>query len=192
MQQISQTNISKMDNKTRLISVFKSCLNILRDNEGLTGEKALRTMSYLLILKLLEPHFGREINIDEYEYDFTHIEDEMIEKHKNKLLEIFMTNLQSQRNAYGKALLELARKNDRVIALSPDLASSTRIDRLGAKLGENRFFNLGVAEQNAVGVAAGLALEGFIPFCLLLEFLFRGVVSIKSEFLSAKIKLMLN
>ena len=88
MQQISQTNISKMDNKTTLISVFKSCLNILRDNEGLTGEKALRTMSYLLILKLLEPHFGREINIDEYEYDFTHIEDEMIEKHKNKLLEI--------------------------------------------------------------------------------------------------------
>jgi len=65
----------------------KSCLNILRV-EGLTGEKALRNMSYLLILKLLEPHFGREINIDEYEYDFTHIEDEMIEKHKNKLLEI--------------------------------------------------------------------------------------------------------
>ncbi|ADX06105.1 putative type I restriction modification N-terminal methyltransferase domain protein [Organic Lake phycodnavirus 1] len=88
MQQISQTNISKMDNKTTLISVFKSCLNILRDNEGLTGEKALRTMSYLLILKLLETHFGREINIDEYEYDFTHIEDEMIEKHKHKLLEI--------------------------------------------------------------------------------------------------------
>ena len=87
MQQISQTNISKMDNKTTLIREFKCCLDILRV-EGLTGEKALRTMSYLLILKLLEPHFGREINIDEYEYDFTHIEDEMIEKHKNKLLEI--------------------------------------------------------------------------------------------------------
>ena len=58
----------------------------MRDNEGLTGEKALRTLSYLLILKLLEPHFGGEINIDDYEYDFSHIEDEMIEKHKNKLL----------------------------------------------------------------------------------------------------------
>ena len=88
MQQISQTKEVKMDNKTTLISVFKSCLNILRDNEGLTGEKALRTLSYLLILKLLEPHFGGEINIDDYEYDFSHIEDEMIEKHKNKLLEI--------------------------------------------------------------------------------------------------------
>jgi type I restriction enzyme M protein len=89
MQQISQTKEVKMDNKNILISVFKNCLNILRDNEGLTGEKALRTLSYLLILKLLEPHFGGEINIDDYdEYDFSHIEDEMVEKHKNKLLEI--------------------------------------------------------------------------------------------------------
>ena len=98
IQQISQTNISKMDNKTNLISVFKNCLNILRDNEGLTGEKALRTISHLLILKLLEPHFEGEINIDDYEYDFTHIEDEMIEKHKNKLLEIVrFTNLANEK-----------------------------------------------------------------------------------------------
>lgn len=88
MQQISQTKEVKMDNKNTLISVFKSCLNILRDNEGLIAEKALRTLSYLLILKLIEPHFGSEINIDDYEYDFSHIENEMIEKHKNKLLEI--------------------------------------------------------------------------------------------------------
>lgn len=98
MQQISQTKEVKMDNKTILISVFKSCLNILRDNEGLTGEKALRTLSYLLILKLLEPHFGGEINIDDYEYDFSHIEDEMIEKHKNKLLEIVrFSNLSNEK-----------------------------------------------------------------------------------------------
>ena len=71
-----------------LITVFKSCLNMLRDNEGLTGEKALRTLSYLLILKLLEPHFGGEINIDDYDYDFSHIEDENIVNHKKKLLEI--------------------------------------------------------------------------------------------------------
>jgi len=98
MQQISQTKEVKMDNKTTLISVFKSCLNILRDNEGLTGEKALRTLSYLLILKLLEPHFGGEIDIDDYEYDFSHIEDEMIEKHKNKLLEIVrFSNLSNEK-----------------------------------------------------------------------------------------------
>ena len=88
MQQMNQKTEIKMDNKTTLISVFKNCLNILRDNEGLTGEKALRTLSYLLILKLLEPHFGGEIDIDNYDYDFSHIEDDMVEKHKNKLLEI--------------------------------------------------------------------------------------------------------
>jgi type I restriction-modification system DNA methylase subunit/restriction endonuclease S subunit len=98
MQQISQTKEVKMDNKHTLISVFKSCLNILRDNEGLTGEKALRTLSYLLILKLLEPHFGGEINIDDYEYDFSHIEDEIIEKHKNKLLQIVrFSNLSNEK-----------------------------------------------------------------------------------------------
>ena len=98
MQQISKTKEVKMDNKTTLISAFKNCLNILRDNEGLTGEKALRNMSYLLILKLLEPHFGCEITIDDYEYDFSHIEDEMIEKHKNKLLEIVrFSNLSNEK-----------------------------------------------------------------------------------------------
>lgn len=98
MQQISQTKQVKMDNKTTLISVFKSCLNILRDNEGLTGEKALRNLSYLLILKLIEPHFGSEIDIDDYEYDFSHIEDEMIEKHKNKLLEMVrFSNLSNEK-----------------------------------------------------------------------------------------------
>ena len=88
IQKISQTKEVKNDNKTTLTNLFKNCLNILRDNEGLTGEKALRNLSFLLILKLLEPHFGVEINIDDYEYDFRHIEDDEIEKYKNKLLEI--------------------------------------------------------------------------------------------------------
>jgi len=98
MQQIIKTNEVKTDNRTTLINVFKSCLNILRDNEGLTGEKALRTLSYLLILKLLEPHFGGEINIDDYEYDFSHIEDKMIERHRSKLLEIVrFSNLSNEK-----------------------------------------------------------------------------------------------
>jgi type I restriction enzyme M protein len=88
IQQASQTIDVKTDIKASLIIVFKSCLNILRDNEGLTGEKALRNMSYLLILKLLEPRFGDEIDIDNYGYDFSHINDDTIETHKNKLLQI--------------------------------------------------------------------------------------------------------
>ena len=101
MQQISQTKEVKMDNKTTLISVFKSCLNILRDNEGLTGEKALRTLSYLLILKLLEPHFGGEINIDNcYEYDFaSYFEEHVIEPNKTRLLQIVrFSNLSNEKD----------------------------------------------------------------------------------------------
>jgi len=78
----------KTDIKTSLINVFKSCLNILRDNEGLTGEKAFRNMSYLLILKLLEPQFDTEINIDDYNYDFSHLQDHYIEYHRSTLLKI--------------------------------------------------------------------------------------------------------
>ena len=88
MQQITQINIIKKDTKNELKNIFKSCLNIMRDNEGLTGEKALRNMSYILILKLIEPHFGGEIDIDDYKYDFSYLEDDIIENHKNKLLSV--------------------------------------------------------------------------------------------------------
>ena len=88
MQQMTQMKEVSSDNKTKLTSILKNCLNILRDNEGLIGEKGLRTLSHLLILKLIEKHFGREINIDEYDYDFSHIQDELIDRHKKKLLEI--------------------------------------------------------------------------------------------------------
>ena len=85
---MSQIKETKTDNKNILVSIFKSCLNILRDCEGLTGEKALRNMSYFVILKLIEPHIGNEIDFDDYEYDFTNIVDEMVEETKIKLLSI--------------------------------------------------------------------------------------------------------
>jgi type I restriction enzyme S subunit len=92
IQKINQIKEVKMDVKTELINVLKNCLNILRDNEGLTGEKALRNMSYLLILKLIEPHLGNEIDIDNYKYDFSAYDfghkEEMVTKYKNKLLKI--------------------------------------------------------------------------------------------------------
>lgn len=74
---------------TILRTTFKSCLNILRE-EGLTGDKALRNMSYLLVLKLIEPHLGKDINIlDCDEYDFSYLgSDDAIEYHKTKLFEI--------------------------------------------------------------------------------------------------------
>ena len=67
------------------------------------------------------------------------------------------------RDAYGEALIELGEKNKNIVALDADLASSTRTARFGKKFPE-RFFDMGVAEQNMMGVAAGLASCGKIPF----------------------------
>ena len=99
IQQLTETKIVKTDHKSVLINLFKNCLNILRDNEGLTGDKALRNMSYLLILKLLEPRFGNEIDIDNYkEYDFSHIVDELVENHKTRLLQfVRFSNLSKEK-----------------------------------------------------------------------------------------------
>jgi hypothetical protein len=57
-EEYKEQELSSSSDKQTLINIFKQCLNVLRDNEGLTGDKALRTISQLLILKLIEPHFG--------------------------------------------------------------------------------------------------------------------------------------
>lgn len=67
------------------------------------------------------------------------------------------------RDAYGQTLLELGRANPNIVVLDADLATSTRTS-LFAKEFPNRFFNVGVAEANMVGMAGGLASSGKIPF----------------------------
>lgn len=67
------------------------------------------------------------------------------------------------RNGYGDALVELGKEDERVVVLTGDLAESTRA-HLFQKAYPKRFFECGVAEQNMMGVAAGLALSGKIPF----------------------------
>lgn len=68
------------------------------------------------------------------------------------------------REAYGEALLQLGRENPGVVVLDADLAKSTKTIDFGKHFPE-RFFDMGVAEQNMVGTAAGLAAAGKIPFC---------------------------
>lgn len=67
------------------------------------------------------------------------------------------------RDAFGKALLELGKQNENVVVLDADLASSTKTTYF-AKEFPTRFIQCGIAEQNMVGVAAGLASCGKIPF----------------------------
>ncbi|MEW6081233.1 MAG: transketolase C-terminal domain-containing protein [Bacillota bacterium] len=74
-----------------------------------------------------------------------------------------MTERMATRDAYGKALVELGQQDDRVVVLDADLSKSTKTALFG-KAFPGRFFNMGIAEQNLMGVAAGLAAAGKIPF----------------------------
>jgi len=67
------------------------------------------------------------------------------------------------RDAYGEALLELGKKRSDIVALDADLSCSTKTDKF-AKAFPERFFNMGIAEQDMIGTAAGLALTGKVPF----------------------------
>jgi transketolase len=67
------------------------------------------------------------------------------------------------RDGFGQALVELGATNPNVIVLTADLSESTRVEEFAQKFPE-RFFEVGVAEQNMVAIAAGLAVSGKIPF----------------------------
>ena len=67
------------------------------------------------------------------------------------------------RVAFGETLVELAERYPDLLVLDGDLASSTRTDILN-KAHPDRFLEMGIAEQNMVGVAAGLATLGFVPW----------------------------
>ncbi|MQY67702.1 MAG: transketolase family protein [Dehalococcoidia bacterium] len=71
--------------------------------------------------------------------------------------------LVSIREAYGKALLELGMENEDIVALDADLSRST-MTRFFAREFPERFFECGIAEQNMIGIAAGMAAAGKIPF----------------------------
>lgn len=69
----------------------------------------------------------------------------------------------SIRSAYGKTLAELGKVNPNIVVLDADLSCSTQT-KLFAQSFPERFFNMGIAEQNMMTTAAGLAKEGKIPF----------------------------
>lgn len=68
------------------------------------------------------------------------------------------------RNGFGEGLLKAGEENPNVVALCADLTESTKMDKFKAKFPE-RFVEIGVAEQNLVTVASGMAAMGKVPFC---------------------------
>ncbi len=68
----------------------------------------------------------------------------------------------SYTTVFGKALVELARKNDRVVGITAAMPDGTGLDHLQREI-PGRFFDVGIAEQHAVTFAAGMATQGFVP-----------------------------
>ncbi|MCA9875310.1 MAG: transketolase family protein [Anaerolineales bacterium] len=70
---------------------------------------------------------------------------------------------QPLRNVFGEALLNVARDNEKVVVLDGDLGNSTKTEYVRQTF-PDRFFNIGIAESNLVGIGAGLAACGFVPW----------------------------
>jgi len=73
------------------------------------------------------------------------------------------TEKKDTRSGFGAGLSELGKKNPNVVALCADLTGSLKMDAF-AKDYPNRFFQVGIAEANMIGIAAGLTIGGYIPF----------------------------
>ncbi len=76
-----------------------------------------------------------------------------------------MTKILSTRDGFGEGLVEAGLQNSEIVALSADVAESTRADGFKDKF-PSRYFEVGVAEQNMVGMAVGLALSGKTAFAI--------------------------
>ncbi|HLU36668.1 MAG TPA: transketolase family protein [Thermomicrobiales bacterium] len=75
-----------------------------------------------------------------------------------------MTDTQiAMRDAWGQGLVELGNEYSNMVVLDGDLANSTKADMF-QKAHPDRFFEMGIAEQNMLGVAAGLATTGYVPW----------------------------
>lgn len=74
-----------------------------------------------------------------------------------------LDNKIATRESFGKALVELGKENENVLVLTADLAGATKTS-LFEKEFPDRFINVGIAEQNMIGISAGLATTGKIPF----------------------------
>lgn len=77
--------------------------------------------------------------------------------------EYSFTEKKDTRSGFGAGLLELGKRNPKVVAMCADLTGSLKMDAFEKEF-PNRFFQTGIAEANMMGVAAGLTIGGYIPF----------------------------
>lgn len=74
-----------------------------------------------------------------------------------------MSEMIPTRDGFGHEIVELGKENEKIVVFSGDLEDATRAEYFKKAFPE-RFFNLGIAEQDVIGTAAGMSFHGFIPF----------------------------
>jgi transketolase len=88
---------------------------------------------------------------------------ELMEAKTNTLKEIQPAGSKDTRSGFGDGIVEAARKNKNIVALSADLAGSLKLTQFMKEF-PDRFFQCGIAEANMMGIAAGLTIGGKIPY----------------------------
>src|SRR6187455_1789259 len=88
---------------------------------------------------------------------------EVMEQKTNMLKEIQSTGNKDTRSGFGDGIVEAARKNSNIVALTADLAGSLKLNQF-IKEFPDRFFQCGIAEANMMGIAAGFTIGGKIPY----------------------------
>tara|TARA_R110002126_G_scaffold291568_1_gene453683 strand:- start:36175 stop:37947 length:1773 start_codon:yes stop_codon:yes gene_type:complete len=87
---------------------------------------------------------------------FDKISGERIQKDKS--------NFTKYQDVFGKTVLELAKQNDKIVAITPAMLTGSSLKEMMTAF-PDRTFDVGIAEQHAVTLAAGMATQGLIPFC---------------------------
>ena len=78
-------------------------------------------------------------------------------------MDFTVQNYKDTRSGFGEGLLEAAKRNPKVVGLCADLIGSLKMDAFQKEFPE-RFFQIGIAEANMIGIAAGLSIGGMVPF----------------------------
>ena len=78
-------------------------------------------------------------------------------------MDFTVQNYKDTRSGFGEGLLEAAKRNPKVVGLCADLIGSLKMDAFQKEFPE-RFFQIGIAEANMIGIAAGLSIGGYVPF----------------------------
>ena len=83
-------------------------------------------------------------------------------------------NVEKYQDIFGKTLLALAKQNEKIVGITPAMLTGSSLHYM-KNIFPNRTFDVGIAEQHAITFAAGLATQGFLPFCVIYStFLQRG------------------